>query len=198
MSPKLFSAAEREQIKKKMLDAGFELLKQYGMTHTSVDKITEAVGLGKSTFYNFFSSKEMFIYELTWHQRNKGKEAMQALLNGREKMTMPEGKAFLRRMHDNPDGVYQYITPEDEAKLRAALPKEYFIDEGTERKVMEYVFDRMEGIRQDINIKLASNMLKIIGMTFGARDELYPEEFEHTLDQLYEMLYGMIFVSEGS
>lgn len=197
MSPKVFTYAERDEIKARMLDAGFELLKEFGMTHTSVEKITEAVGLGKSTFYNFFPSKEMFIYELTKHQRRKGKEAMLRLLNGREKMTAAEAKVFLRQMHDNPDGVYQYITPEDEAKLRAALPPEYFIDEDTEKQVISYVFERMEGVREDVNIKQSSNLMKIIALVFGAKDELYTEEFEQTLDLLYGLLYEQIFCSES-
>ena len=33
MSPKIFSITDREELRVKMLDAGFELIKQYGMTH---------------------------------------------------------------------------------------------------------------------------------------------------------------------
>ena len=47
MSPKIFSITDREELRVKMLDAGFELIKQYGMTHASVEKITQAAGLGK-------------------------------------------------------------------------------------------------------------------------------------------------------
>lgn len=54
MSPKIFSITDREELRVKMLDAGFELIKQYGMTHASVEKITQAAGLGKSTFTTSF------------------------------------------------------------------------------------------------------------------------------------------------
>ena len=57
MSPKLFDLKEREEARIRMLDEGFRLIKEHGMTHASVDKVTKAVGLGKSTFYNFFPSK---------------------------------------------------------------------------------------------------------------------------------------------
>ena len=71
MSPKIFSITEREELRVKMLDAGFELIKQYGMTHASVEKITQTAGLGKSTFYNFFSSKEEFVTGIMEYQRDR-------------------------------------------------------------------------------------------------------------------------------
>ena len=71
MSPKIFSITEREELRVKMLDAGFELIKQYGMTHASVEKITQTAGLGKSTFYNFFSSKEEFV-TASWSTNGTG------------------------------------------------------------------------------------------------------------------------------
>ena len=40
-----------------MFESGFDFLKKEGMTHMSVEKITSSCGIGKSTFYNFFSSK---------------------------------------------------------------------------------------------------------------------------------------------
>ena len=36
MSPRIFSTTQREELRIKMLDAGFELIKQHGMTHASV------------------------------------------------------------------------------------------------------------------------------------------------------------------
>ena len=73
MSPRIFSTTQREELRIKMLDAGFELIKQHGMTHASVEKITQAAGLGKSTFYNFFSSKEEFVTDIMEYQRDRVK-----------------------------------------------------------------------------------------------------------------------------
>lgn len=50
MAKRVFTEEERVEYREKMLDAGFDLLKQYGMTHMSVAKITEAAGIGVSTF----------------------------------------------------------------------------------------------------------------------------------------------------
>ena len=61
MAKRVFSEEERAGYREKMLEAGFDLLKEYGMTHMSVTKITEAAGIGVSTFYNFFPSKEAYV-----------------------------------------------------------------------------------------------------------------------------------------
>ena len=54
MPVRVFSEEEKKEIKEKMFTQGMELIKEYGLTHTSVSKITERAGIGKSTFYNFF------------------------------------------------------------------------------------------------------------------------------------------------
>ena len=71
MAKRVFTEEERAEYREKMLDAGFDLLKQYGMTHMSVAKITEAAGIGVSTFYNFFASKEEYVYEVLQYRRRK-------------------------------------------------------------------------------------------------------------------------------
>ena len=62
MPIRVFSEEEKSDIKEKMFEAGMELIKNYGLTHASVTKITNAAGIGKSTFYNFFESKEEEIF----------------------------------------------------------------------------------------------------------------------------------------
>ena len=124
MSPKIFSITDREELRVKMLDAGFELIKQYGMTHASVEKITQAAGLGKSTFYNFFSSKEEFVTGIMEYQRDRVKQHFENLLNGREKMTAAEGKEYLKLIVFSQNSIYQYLTVEDMEKLRRASSPE--------------------------------------------------------------------------
>ena len=68
-----------------MLAAGFDLLKQYGMTHMSVAKITEAAGIGVSTFYNFFPSKEAYVYDVMEYRKRMIPVFIKKALNGKEK-----------------------------------------------------------------------------------------------------------------
>ena len=167
MSPKIFSITEREELRVKMLDAGFELIKQYGMTHASVEKITQTAGLGKSTFYNFFSSKEEFVTGIMEYQRDRVKQHFENLLNGREKMTAAEGKEYLKLIVFSQNSIYQYQTVEDMEKLRRASSPECVTPDDAdydqrEAQILHGLLDHMEGVRQDVDLPLV-----IVGIIRG-------------------------------
>ena len=202
MSPRIFSTTQREDLRIKMLDAGFELIKQHGMTHASVEKITQAAGLGKSTFYNFFSSKEEFVTDIMEYQRDRVKRHFDQILNGREKMTAAEGKAYLKLIVFSRDSIYQYLTAEDMEKLKRAFstectsPDDSLYDQ-REAEVMRGLFDHMERVRPDLDLHMVANLIKIMALAKVNRDALHADALDRTLDHIYELLYSLIF-EEGA
>ncbi|WP_195201034.1 TetR/AcrR family transcriptional regulator [Faecalispora jeddahensis] len=197
MAPKKFDWQEREEVRVQMLEAGYDLIRQHGMTHTSVEKITAAVGLGKSTFYNFFPSKERFVYEMMGYLRTQLMDYFQQLLDGREKLPIPQAKEFLKKIIFSERSIYQYLTAEDEEKLRAALPPECFLDAQHESQVMMQLFGRMEGVRADLDEHLVANLLKIMALAQINQAELHADALERTLQKMYELLFSCIFAEEG-
>ena len=193
MSPKLFDLKEREEVRIKMLDAGFQLIKEHGITHASVDKITKAVGLGKSTFYNFFPSKEMFVYEIMQYQRDRSKKLFMDTLGERDKLTVSEAKAFMKRIIFSEDSIYQYLTAQEESKLMAALPSEYRLNPETEAQVMTRLMGHMEGVREDVDMKVVANLVKIMAIAMFNQDALHKDALEKTLNHIYELLFSCIF-----
>lgn len=193
MSPKIFDIQERENTKIQMLEAGFLLVKEHGMTHASVEKITKAVGLGKSTFYNFFHSKEMFICEIIKYQRDRAKQFFADILGNRDKMSASEGKQFLKRIIFSENSIYKYLTMEDQEKLKAALPPEYVIDFNAEKEVMDGLFGHMEGVREYIDYKVVANLIKIMALSMMGKEELHQDALERTLEQMYTLLFSCIF-----
>lgn len=202
MSPRIFSTTQREELRIKMLDAGFELIKQHGMTHASVEKITQAAGLGKSTFYNFFSSKEEFVTDIMEYQRDRVKRHFEQILNGREKMTVAEGKEYLKLIVFSRNSIYQYLTAEDMEKLRQASSPEFISPDDSlydqrEAEVMRGLFDHMEGVRPDLDFHVVANLIKIMALAKVNRDALHADALDRTLDHIYELLYSLIF-EEGA
>jgi AcrR family transcriptional regulator len=53
-----FSDDQRARIRSALLDAGQDLFAQYGLEKTTIADLTGEVGIGTSTFYQFFDSKE--------------------------------------------------------------------------------------------------------------------------------------------
>ena len=193
MSPKLFSIAEKEQLREKMFLSGLELLKEYGMTHMSVEKIAASAGIGKSTFYNFFLSKEDFVIQLIEFNRSRFWKAVADMLRGREHLTLEESKQVLTAIINNKDSVYQYLTTEDEQKLAAAMPEGNTLDIEEETDTLKRLFVYFEGVRQDVDYGVVSNLLKILALTAENKAALHEIAYQRTQDKLFGLLFGCVF-----
>jgi AcrR family transcriptional regulator len=53
-----FSDEERDRIRRDLIEAGRTLFPKFGLQKTTISDLTEEVGIGRSTFYRFFDSKE--------------------------------------------------------------------------------------------------------------------------------------------
>lgn len=53
-----FTDEEREVIRRKIIDRGKDCFARYGIKKTGIEDLTEGLGISKSSFYSFFSSKE--------------------------------------------------------------------------------------------------------------------------------------------
>jgi len=62
--PKAFSEHEKETIRAQMREKGKKLFEKQGLKKTSVDELTEAVGISKGAFYLFYKSKEELFLEI--------------------------------------------------------------------------------------------------------------------------------------
>lgn len=193
MSPKLFSIAEKEQLREKMFLSGLELLKEFGMTHMSVEKIAAAAGIGKSTFYNFFMSKEDFVIQLIEFNRSRFWQAVSDMLGGRERLTTDESKQVLTMIINNKDSVYQYLTPEDEEKLAAASPDKNKLDIDEETDTLRRLFGYFDCVRGDVDFGVVSNLLKILALTAENKTILHESAYQRTQDKLFGLLFGCIF-----
>jgi len=62
--PKAFSEHEKQTIRTQMREKGKKLFEKQGIKKTSVDELTEAVGISKGAFYLFYDTKEDLFMEI--------------------------------------------------------------------------------------------------------------------------------------
>ncbi len=67
--PKSFSEQEREYIRKRLKEEAAKCLAQYGVRRTTVDEIVKRVNIPKGTFYLFYKSKELLLFEVIQEQQ---------------------------------------------------------------------------------------------------------------------------------
>ena len=193
MAKRVLTEAERTEYREKMLAAGFDLLKQYGMTHMSVAKITEAAGIGVSTFYNFFPSKEAYVYEVLQYRRKMIPELIKMALNGKEKAGPAEARTYLKFMIDENYSVFPSLSPEDEQRLLEMIPEKAKPDLQRETEISTIFFQQMEGIRPDINIGVVTNLIKIYVLGAEERNILHDAAYEETMERMRDLILYEIY-----
>lgn len=100
-----FSADDRERIRAELVEAGRELFARFGFERTRISDVTEAVGIGTSTFYQFFESKEALYVEVLRLERDRLYERIQgAVADARTPRAEVETmlRTMLREVRANP------------------------------------------------------------------------------------------------
>lgn len=66
-----YSEEERADIRKNLIAVGLDLMAKQGIQHTTIQQIYERVGISRTFFYTFFSTKEEFVVEMLYVQQPK-------------------------------------------------------------------------------------------------------------------------------
>lgn len=66
--PKSYSDQERAYIKKRLKEEAAACMGQFGIRRTTVDEIVKRVNIPKGTFYLFYQSKELLLFEVIQEQ----------------------------------------------------------------------------------------------------------------------------------
>ena len=195
MPIRVFTEEEKKDIQKKMFEAGLSLIRQNGLTHTSVEKITDFAGIGKSTFYNFYTSKEEFVVDLIAYERNKAMQMIKEKLNGRPKLTVEESKALIRLIIYSQDSIYQYLNEEDVQKLYPAMQKKGIIQSDLDSDVPSYLLSIFQGVRTDADSRIFLNFIRIMALAVSQKDALRQDVLDQTLELMFEKLFSYLFKS---
>ena len=132
-----FSEFETEQIRRALLKETRRCAVTLGMRKTSVDQLTQAVGISKGSFYRFFESKELLFFAVLEDIHTELYDVADGVLH--EKVGLPPAEraaaailAVCKRMSDT--GVMTFIE-NDVASLLQRLPEniksEHYHDDET-------------------------------------------------------------------
>ena len=194
MPTRVFTEEEKSQIKFIMLEAGFPLLKKYGMTHTTISKITEAAGIAKGTFYHFWKNKEEYMADLILYHRQKMIPVLisEDVLKGKRKLGEEDARKYLHAVVDEEISIYPHLTLEDEAKLFKNTDT-FEPDIEKESAITRELLQHLENVRKDVNLPLIANMTKLLVIASESREELHEAVYKETIDTLVDTILNLIF-----
>ncbi|OYR53991.1 TetR/AcrR family transcriptional regulator [Halorubrum halodurans] len=73
-----FTDEERDRVRVELLEAGHDLFAKHGFDRTRISDVTDAVGIGTSTFYQFFDSKEELYHAVLIDERDRLFETLES------------------------------------------------------------------------------------------------------------------------
>lgn len=179
--PKVYSEEEKLEIRRKLHREANECLQQYGVKKTTVDELVKRVGIPKGTFYLFYKSKELLLFEViqTYHERIEEKMIKQCLQLG-EAMTIDSLTRIIA------DGILEVqnsclrtlmIPGEMEALIRK-LPDEVKAERlEHDDDLMLKMFSQMPVSSNRIDYKALSGAFRAIFFSCMYRDEIGTENF---------------------
>lgn len=191
--PKSYSEQEREYIKQRLKEEAGKCLAQYGVRRTTVDEIVKRVNIPKGTFYLFYKSKELLLFDAILEQHeyvtrelyrtisNLAKQELSA-----EKLTdvifefykMTEEMAILRQI--GVDDVELLMR-----KLPQAIVEEHLQDD---TDTIGKMFALLP-IKKDADIKMISAVFHAIYFATLHKAEIGEEHYDAALRTL---IYGVV------
>ena len=191
--PKSYSDQEKEYIKKRLKEEAAKCLAQYGVRRTTVDEIVKRVNIPKGTFYLFYKSKELLLFETIQEQHEiVNRELYHALSDianiefSAEKLTDAIFEFY--KMTENMP-ILKMLDLGEVELLARKLPRE--IVEGhlqDDTDTIEKMFALLP-IKKEVDIKVISAVFHAIYFATLHKSEIGEKQYDEALRTL---IYGIV------
>jgi len=190
--PKIFTDENRDEIRKKLLDKGFKMLKKGGLSAVNIDKLTEETYIAKGTFYNLFENKSEFMYHVMIHERNRAKQKLLSYLNDSGKLTKDSLRDYLKWLSAENPNVFAFLTDAEKKRLIASWSDKYIEDKSNDSKTMHMLISLLESPATEPDWKLACNYMKLIAISLATKKVFIKENYNVMVDSLIEQILNML------
>jgi len=188
-----FSDAERRDIAEKLLTAGREMFKRYGLKKTSIEDLTGAAGIAQGSFYLFYESKEELFFEILDAEERALRERIARMVAE----SIPDRRGFKRvitsafqMMRENAiirqvlvDGEYsRFFSRIREERLKVHLEEE--------SAFIQTLITQMQtdGVIRKVTPDVLTGLFFGLFLLGEQRDRIGAEVFDHVIDVLIDAL----------
>lgn len=187
MARKAYSEQEREQVRNALLSTVIQCIVDRGLIHSSIDVLCKKVGISKTFFYTFFSSKEELVLEALRYQQPKLLQYARQLMED-PALSWREGvRIFLETcVYGEKKGI-AVLSIEEEQEVYRCLSQENF---QTFREDQTKLFRDLLvifGLPEDcIESRLFGNLALSMMMVYKAIPDTMPFLFPEAADDMVE------------
>ena len=154
-----YSEEDRERIREALVSAGLELMAKQGIQHTTVEQVYKKVGISRTFFYSFFSTKEDLIVEMLYLQQPKIIQYVRALMADPALSWRDAVKQFLHACCYGEENGIAVLTIEEQQLIFKRLSQEsYQVFRQKQRRLFGEILENF-GIKADAaRINLFTNL----------------------------------------
>lgn len=186
--PTAFTDEELEHIRSALIQAGIRFSKELGLQKMSVEKLTDAVGIAKGSFYMFFGSKEDFILEVAEYTGAQTQKMLLSRLNGRRKMSAHEFMEFFSEYLHSDFDLMNGLTVEDFFWLKKHIKKQVLFDPDEQIKTAELWLSLINDVRPGVDAGTFVNLIKSIYAIREHGDTMVKASMESSVQVLLRMI----------
>ena len=191
--PKSYSEQEREYIMKRLKEEAVKCLAQYGVRRTTVDEIVKRVNIPKGTFYLFYQSKELLLFEAIQEQHEIVNRKLYQALSDLATQELTAGELtnaifdFYKMTENMP--ILKMLDLREVELLARKLPRE-IVEEHLQddTDTIEKMFALLP-IKKEVDINVISAVFHAIYYATLHKSEIGEEQYDEALRTL---IYGIV------
>lgn len=191
--PKAYSDQEKEYIRKRLKEEAAKCLAQYGIKRTTVDEIVQRVKIPKGTFYLFYQSKEMLLFEVILEQHDLIEEKLWKEINSIDPQDLNAEKltdiivGFYQMAGEMP--ILKLLNSGEVELLARKLPPEVLEEHlGHDNAMVDRLFASFP-IKNNVDTRALSAAFRAIYFSTLHKEEIGEEYYE---EGLRLMVLGLI------
>nr|WP_258880728.1 TetR/AcrR family transcriptional regulator [Clostridium estertheticum] len=173
---------------------GLELIKQYGMRKMSIEQITKKVGIAQGTFYNFFDSKEILVYELANAYQERINQKLEEIIQIKGYLD----RESLRELYygmilKDEDNVYRLLKREDIQTFLTRLPSNCLNKISDTKMQMEKNLRYVSEKKEKYDLDAILNWIQVMNLVVENKDILVETGIEKIVNRMIENMLDEIF-----
>lgn len=191
--PKCYSDQEREYIKRRLKEEAAKCLAQYGIRRTTVDEIVKRVKIPKGTFYLFYQSKELLLFEVILEQHDMIEQKLLEEISGIAPKDFNGEKIteiilhFYQLADEMP--ILKLLNSDEVELLARKLPQEVLEEHSAyDNSMIDKLFGAFP-LKKDINTEALSAAFRAIYFSTLHKEQIGEEHFQ---EALHLMVSGLV------
>ena len=190
--PKVFSADMKDNLRIKLLDLGFEMLKNGGLSAVNLDELTQKTFIAKGTFYNLFKNKSEYMYYMMLHERKRSKTILSSYLDEEGELDKNNLKKYLSWLSEENPNIFSYLTDAEQKRLIASWYIGYIENEDNDSDTMHMLISILKAPRENPDWKLACNYMKLIALSLSMKNVFITDNYDEMINSLIEQIVDLL------